>query len=325
MACYVSLFRLLLSKITNTKARFLPKRDNQFITFQSSYLMTTTNKKLTRRERFSYWLKDKTPYFMVSTLILAIFLLLFFNRIVVSVESGEAGVLYKRFSTGTVTDYVYPESIHFVWPWNTLYIYNVRIQTVRHEMHVLTNKGLPITLYLAIRFRPEYEMLGMLHKNVGPDYVDTIIIPQIESVLRKNIGQLNPEDVYTNKEGILTKIMRLAMEETGRKYVTVDDIIIRRMTLPKIIEEAIELKLVEEQTYRTYDYKIQVAEEEAKRKKVEAIGIRDYQSTIAETLSADILTWQGIQATLALSESDNSKVVVIGASENGLPIILGGK
>ena len=285
--------------------------------------MTSTSNFQTRRQRFSLWLKDKTPYFIVFAVALSIFILFYFNRIVVAVESGEAGVLYKRFTTGTVTDYVYPESIHFVWPWNTLYVYDVRIQTVRHEMRVLTNKGLPINLYLAIRFRPEYEMLGLLHKNVGPDYIDTIIIPQIESVLRKNIGQLNPEDVYTNKEGVLTKIMRLAMEETGRKYVTVDDIIIRRMTLPKVIEVAIEQKLVEEQTYQTYDYKLLVAKEEAARKLIEAKGIRDYQSTIAETLSADILTWQGIQATLSLSESKNSKVVVIGAGENGLPLILG--
>lgn len=277
----------------------------------------------TRRERFLYWLKDKTPYLMVLVLLLSITTLVFFKRIVITVESGEAGVLYKRLTVGTVTDYVYPESLYLVWPWDTLFVYNVRIQTVRHEMQVLTNKGLPITLHLAIRFRPEYDMLGMLHKNVGPDYIDTIIIPQIESVLRKNIGQLNPEDVYTNKEGILTKIMRLAMEETGRKYVTVDDIIIRRMSLPPVVADAIEHKLVEEQTYQAYDFRIKSAEEEAERKRVEAKGIRDYQAIIAETLTEDMLTWQGIKATNALAASHNSKVVVIGSGENGLPIILG--
>ncbi|MCK5924692.1 MAG: hypothetical protein KAG10_02240, partial [Methylococcales bacterium] len=76
--------------------------------------------------------------------------------------------------------------------------YNVRIQNVMHDFEILTNQGLPITIRLAIRFRPEYEMLGILHQQVGPNYVETIIIPQVESVLRKRLSLYNPEDIYIN-------------------------------------------------------------------------------------------------------------------------------
>ncbi|OAD21035.1 Membrane protease subunit stomatin/prohibitin-like protein, partial [Candidatus Thiomargarita nelsonii] len=117
----------------------------------------------------------------------------FWNRIVITINSGEAGVLYQRLFGGTVTDFVYDEGIHLVLPWDTMYIYNVRIQTKLHDFEVLTNRGLPITLTLAIRYRPEYETVGLLHQQVGPDYVNTIIVPQIESELRKQIGHYNPE------------------------------------------------------------------------------------------------------------------------------------
>ncbi len=270
-----------------------------------------------------WWLGDRLPYFVVIILVLIIILLAFFWRIFIIVHSGEAGVLYRPLSTGTETNYIYPERLHIIFPWNTMHIYNVRVQTVRHELSVLTNQGLPITLRLAIRFRPEYDMVALLHKNVGPDYVDKIIIPQIESVLRRNIGQLNPEDVYTNKEGVLNKIMRLAIEETSRKYVTVDDILIRSVELPNLVRDAIEQKLVEEQILLKYTYRLKVAEEEAKRKKIEARGIKDYQATITETLSEPLIKWQAVQATEALIGSNNAKVVIIGAGEQGLPVILG--
>lgn len=276
-----------------------------------------------RKKGILYWLKDKAPYFVVIFMVILIVVIFFFWRILIIVKSGEAGVLYRLLTTGTETNYIFPERFHLIWPWDTMHIYNVRIQTVIHEMSVLTNQGLPITLRLAIRFRPEYDMVGLLHKNVGPDYVDKIIIPQIESVLRKNIGQLDPEDVYTNKKGILNKILRVAIDETSRKYVIVDDIIIRSVELPQLVRQAIAEKLVEEQILQKYKYKLQIAEEEAKRKEIEAGGIKKYQATIAETISEPLIKWQAVQATQGLIESDNAKVVIIGAGEQGLPVILG--
>ncbi len=281
--------------------------------------------KKARKKGFRFWARDKLPYTIMTGLILSFLFVFFWNRIVITIDSGQGGVLYKRLFVGTVTDYVYPERVHLIFPWDSMHIYNVRIQTQLHEFTVLTNKGLPIQLSLAIRFRPEYEMLGVLHQQVGPDYVEKIIVPQIESVLRKNIGRLDPEQVYTNEDGVLTKIIRLAIEEAGRKYVYIDDIIIRHVELPALVKTAIEDKLVEEQQHQKYVHILLREKEEAKRKKIEAEGIREYQEIISETLSENLLLWQGVQATLDLAKSDNAKTVVIGSGENGLPIILGGQ
>jgi regulator of protease activity HflC (stomatin/prohibitin superfamily) len=203
---------------------------------------------------------------------------------------------------------------------------------VLHELEVLTNRGLPINLELAIRFQPEYETVGVLHQEVGPDYVNTIIVPDIDSILRKNIGHYNPEDIYINKENILSNIIVNALNELGKKYVNIHSIVIRRVVLPEPIKQAIEEKLVEEQRFQTYDFKLKTEEKEAERRaieatgiankqRIEAAGIRDYQQIIKESLNEDMLKWHGIQASLKLSESDNAKVIVIGAGKNGLPLI----
>jgi regulator of protease activity HflC (stomatin/prohibitin superfamily) len=276
-----------------------------------------------RYQKFRSWIAENTPSLIVFGLLFTLAFVVLWPRIVISILPGQGGVLYKRLFVGTVVDYVYPEGLHILWPWNEMNIYDARVQLVMHEFDVLTNKGLPIHLRIAVRFHPEYELLGVLHQQVGPDYVHKIILPQIESVLRKNIGQHDPEDIYTNKEGVLSKIIVLALEETGRKYVRIDDIIIRSLELPEAVRKAIEEKLVYEQQYQAYDFRLKRELQEAERKRIEAAGIRDYQSIISATLNDQLILWQGVEATLQLAQSPNAKVVVVGAGKNGLPIILG--
>ncbi len=260
---------------------------------------------------------------VVLLAILILVVAIFWSRIVHTILPGEAGVLYQRLLGGTVTDYVYNEGIHLTFPWDHMYIYDTRVNIIHHSFDVLTNRGLPIHLDLAIRYQPEYEMVGVLHQRVGPDYLDKIVIPQSESVLRREIGQHNPEDIYTNKAGILSAIISNALEEMSQKYVIVDDIIIRKMTLPPTVKSAIEQKLVYEQQEQAYDFLLIKERREAERKEIEAAGIREYQRIITETLDQPLLTWQGINATLSLAESNNAKVVIIGSGDKGLPIILG--
>lgn len=262
-------------------------------------------------------------YLLLALLIIALVSFYYFRTIFVVIQPGEAGVLYRLFQGGTVTDRVFGEGLHVVQPWNKMYVYNVRIQTVKRDLAVLTNKGLPIHLALAIRYRPQRELLAVMHQEVGPKYVDTIVVPQIESVLRKNIGREDPEIVYTNEGGILNDIILLALEEASRKFVEIDDIIIRTVELPEPIRVAIEDKLVEQQREQAYEFILAREREEAERKRIESKGIRDYQATVSETLSDQLIRWQGVEATRELALSENAKTVIIGAGDEGLPVILG--
>ena len=271
------------------------------------------------------WAKVNSPYLIVGALLLILVIIVLWSRILVVIKPGEAGVLYRMLTTGTVTDHVYAEGLHIVMPLNTMYKYDTRVKITLHELDVLTSSGLPIKLSLAVRYQVTYDLLGILHQQVGPDYPNKIILPQIESVLRRNIGQYTPEDIYTNRAGVLSKIISLALEEVGRRFIQVDDIIIRSVQLPEGVQKSIETKLVNEQQFLAYKFRLKMEAEEATRKGIEAEGIAAYQKTISKTLNDKLVQWQGIQATLELAKSPNSKVIVIGAGKAGLPIILSDK
>lgn len=270
---------------------------------------------------FRQWLRRRLPLVIITLLITTLIVTFFWQRIVITVNPGEAAILFRRFS-GTEIDKVYEEGLHIFSPLDKVYIYEVRNQIALHTFDVISNKGLTVSLSLAIRYRPEYDLLGILHQQIGPDYLQRVIVPQIESVMRKQLGQYTAEQIYTNEAGLLTNAILTALDEVGRNYVEVEDIIIRSIDLPEDIVTAIEDKLKQEEFMKSYEFRMQTAEKEAQRLKVEATGLRDYHNTINQALTEKTLRLKGIEATESLAKSSNAKVVIIGSGKNGLPIIL---
>ncbi|PCI30775.1 MAG: hypothetical protein COB67_01080 [SAR324 cluster bacterium] len=258
-------------------------------------------------------------FFLIS-LLTALFL---WNIVVISIDAGEAGVLFRRFSGGTVVDHVYQEGYEIINPFNEMTVYNVRVQTTNHEVDVLTKRGLTIHLAVSIRYHPEYDLLGVLHKEVGPDYVDIIVIPEVEAALRKIIGQYEAEEFYSAKKAITEGVINEATEQIGQRYVSLDDLVIRKIVLTEAIQVAIEQKLKQKHLFQEYEFKLQREQQEAKRRHIEAKGIKVHNDIINQSLTDKIITWAGILATLELAKSDNSKVIVIGGGNGvGLPLML---
>ena len=176
------------------------------------------------------WFRRKLPMLLILLLLTALGTAVFWRFIVITVHSGEAAVLFYRFG-GTRIDKIYTEGLHIFNPIDIVHIYEIRKKIAYHEFDVISIKGLTVHLSLAIRYRPEVELLGLLHQKIGPDYLSRVILPQIESVLRKELGNYRAEQIYTNEAGLLTNAILKALDEVGRNYVEVDDIIIRSIEL----------------------------------------------------------------------------------------------
>jgi regulator of protease activity HflC (stomatin/prohibitin superfamily) len=283
--------------------------------------MTEQTQDSARRRGLGHWARRNGTYFLIALLILTIVFLLLASRMVLTIRSGEAGVLFRRF-TGTETTRIYTEGLHVIFPWDIMYVYNTRLQTQERNFRTLTNTGLPLDLQVAIRYQPDIRLLAQLHTTVGPDYLNRVVIPEVEAVLRRFVGQYSPEEIYTTKRGLLDAIMINSITAAEQRFVNIDDVLIKMVTLPKPVADAIEKKQVYEQQEKEYVFRLAIERQEAERKRIEATGVRDFQRTIKETLDEQQLRWQGIQATRELATSPNAKTVVIGSGANGLPLIL---
>ena len=146
----------------------------------------------------------------------------------------------------------------------------------------------------------------------------------MRSVAREVIAKYLPEEFNTTRrDEIQTEIDERMREKLSENYLQLNDVLIRNISLPKKLEEAIERKLQQEQESLEYEFRLEKASKEAQRMRIEAEGIRDYQAIVSKGISQELLKWKGIEATSALANSPNTKVVVIGSAKDGLPLILG--
>lgn len=261
---------------------------------------------------------------IITVLCLLLVSLFFAERVVILVDAGESAVLFKRFDGGTQLDKIYGEGIHIILPWNVMTVYNVRIQHELKQFQVLSSNGLKIEVDASIRYRPFKESLPDLHQQVGTEYADRIVFPEVEAVVRQIFGQYLPEDIYSSRKFIIQNTVQNAIFEVSERFVDLDELLITRITLPDMIVNAIEEKLEKEQVALGYQFRLDSELLEAERKRIEASGIRDFQSIVSSGLTENYLRFKGIEATLKLAESPNSKIVVIGGGKDGLPIILDG-
>ncbi|HAW04401.1 MAG TPA: peptidase [Saprospirales bacterium] len=263
-------------------------------------------------------------YGILAFLLIFIFSILS-NTTFLTIQPGKKGVEFKRFGGGLDKDNIYDQGFHIIMPWNKVFIYDVRTNEGFETMDVLSKNGLNISVELSYRYSPMPDKIGYLHDEIGTEYVKRILMPEIRSATREVIGQYLPEELYsTKREAIEDEIYALTKINIEAKYLRLDAILIRDVTLPTTLRTAIEQKLKQEQESLEYEFKIDKARKEAERKEIEANGIAKFQKIVNRTITPQLLKWKGVEATQEIAKSQNAKVIVIGNGDGDLPIILGG-
>ncbi|MGK4008328.1 prohibitin family protein [Sorangium sp. So ce1036] len=264
-----------------------------------------------------------------TTLIVTLLLIGFFwPRMFITIPAGHHGVMYRLFG-GTVKDRVWKEGLNIVPPWDKLTIYETRLQERKISSSILSEEGVDLAVEVSVRFRPHLHMLGSLHQDIGPDYYERLIRPEVEAHVRHAFGSHAASDIYGSEPDIMQELVRplsyLGRLNTdsgeSRGYVDIEELKLINISLPDIVKAAIADRYRQEQLMMEYRYRLQREEHEAERKRTEAAGIRDY-NLIASTISPDLLRWRSIEATLELARSQNAKVVVIGGGQGGLPFVM---
>ncbi|NNE28960.1 MAG: prohibitin family protein, partial [Saprospiraceae bacterium] len=220
----------------------------------------------------------------------------------------------------------YGQGFHVIAPWNKMFVYDIRVAEDEQQMDVLSKNGLEITIEMSYRYKPKPDQIGYLHQEVGSDYLNRILVPEIRSATREVIGKYLPEELYsTKRDAIQDEIFNQTMKSIDTKHLLIDAVLIREVRLPEKLTQAIERKLEEEQGSLQMQYRLTKERQEAERKIIEAEAKAQANRILNQSLTANILRDKGIEATLELANSPNSKVIIVGGGEEGLPLILGGQ
>jgi regulator of protease activity HflC (stomatin/prohibitin superfamily) len=282
-------------------------------------------------------------YLMVATLVG----FLIAPNVIINVPTGHVGVLWKRFRGGTQLDprLLKEEGMRVLLPWDKLFQYDLRLQTTTDTYNAISKDGVNLGASINIRFRLKHDAIPQLHQVIGPDYFAKLVRPEIGNRTREIIAEYTAEEVYSAKRQEIQRRIRTHTEtmlgqsmiqrakeesEYGEHYripldaiLTLFDTLVLGLELPTTVVAAINRKVEQYYLVQEYGYRVERERKESERKRIEAEGISAFQQIVTQGISDSYVRWRGIEATLQLAQSPNTKIVIIGSGKDGLPIILG--
>ncbi len=240
-----------------------------------------------------------------------------------SVSPTQRAVMFYPYGRGLVKDATVLPGVHLKAPWNTAIKFSVNESTIKETLDVLDKNGLSLKVEMSTRFAPQSDKIGYIYEKFTSDYVEVLVQPEVRSTVRQVMGRYTAEEIYSTRraevEATIKKETELKLVES---HINATAVLIRSIVLPDKIKASIERKLQQEQEFLAYKFRIDKEKSEAERKTIAAQGEARANAIINSSLTKELLTMRGIEATIELAKSPNSKVIVVGGT-NGLPMILG--
>ena len=319
-------------------------------------LMGSVSRSLHIGEVKAYFYARRWPI-LIRTFIFSFILAVLWPYITIVIPAGQVGVVYQPLLGGTSLNRPLREGIRFILPWNKVTLYNLRLKVRKTEFEAVTADGLHIQLGIIYRYRAHVSTAGRLHKAIGPNYPKILLDPAISAVVRAKAALYSADAVYGQDRSALqdaiyagvidpanhnlieggsdpdsndTIMISPTVESSVRAgynkgympLIEIVDILITEVRLPQLVRDAVERKQEQQQLQQEYEFRIEREKQESIRKRIEAEGVRDFQRIIQSGISDNYLKWRGIEATLRLATSPNSKTVIIGGGKTGMPLIL---
>lgn len=239
------------------------------------------------------------------------------------IPAGHVGVI-DLF--GVVKPQSLKSGIHLVNPLARVIPMSIQTQEMKEVMEVPSKEGLTMQLEVSALYHLDPEKAPDVYRTVGTQYSQILLEPQFRSVARGVTASYEAKALYTSERehlaGLLAEELRKLVEKRG---IVIENTPLRRVGLPDGLAASIEQKLSAEQESQRMEFVLTKERQEAERKRIEAQGVADFQRIVSQGISDQLLKWKGIEATMEIARSQNSKVVVIGAGKDGLPLILGGQ
>lgn len=225
------------------------------------------------------------------------------------IREGEVGVKRKL---GTYNNKAYTSGLKFYNPLIAT-IERVSTQTNNIEVRITipSKEGLSILSDISILYRIQAKKAPEVLRQIGVEYEANIILPIFRSAIADVTSRFLAKDMHSGErstiEEAIKKQMMINLKDRG---IEIEAVLMKSIKLPQSLAMAIERKLAAEQAAQRMEFVLQEEASEAKRKKIEAEGVRDAQIIVAQGLSPVILRFKAIEAFMELAKSQNAKVII---------------
>jgi len=239
------------------------------------------------------------------------------------IRTGHVGVVTVF---GRVTGRTMGEGIHIVNPISRVNQLDIRTLEIKERASVPTKEGLIMGIEASILYHLDTQRSADVFRSVGIDYANVLLVPNFRSAIRAVTAANSASSLYSDaRESIARQIMTDVQTQVQPRGIVIENVLLRDLQLPESLKHAIEAKQQAQQEAQRMEFVLQREQQESERKRVEAQGIKDFQNIVSQGISDKLLEWKGIEATIELARSQNSKIVVVGNTKSGLPLVFSGE
>ena len=258
----------------------------------------------------------------VGGLLLLVLVLLLGSTSTSCVKTGHVGVVTMF---GRVTGRTMAEGIHLVNPVARVHELDIKTLEIKERASVPSREGLIMGVEASVLYHLQPDRAAEVFRTIGSSYAEVLLIPNFRSAIRAVTATNTASSLYSDaRESIARQIMSDLQAQVQPRGVVIENVLLRDLQLPDTLKQAIEAKQQAQQEAQRMEFVLQREKQESERKRVEAQGIKDFQNIVTEGISEKLLEWKGIEATIELARSTNAKVVVVGNTKTGLPLIFAG-
>ncbi|TWN62092.1 hypothetical protein CHCC14427_2443 [Bacillus paralicheniformis] len=190
---------------------------------------------------------------------------------------------------------------HLVGLFDKVTRYPVRMQTVNNQdIQVATSDGKNISMDIAYNYVVQPDKVVELFNKFGAVDIESIENSYLKTRLwdaaRKSISKYSVIDTYGQKSSdAAAEIQKTFADDMKGLGFVIDDLTLGVPKPDKATQEAIDARVKSSQELERTQTELKIAEAEAKKKKIEAQGIAEYNEIIKKSMSDEMIKYQWIQ------------------------------
>lgn len=188
------------------------------------------------------------------------------------VEAGHRAIMFDRLQGGT-SDKVVDQGLHFQIPLLQYPIpYEIRTRYTNISSETGSKDLQTVGVNLRILFRPDKDMLPVIHRKLGPDYDERVLPSLGNEVLKAVVAQYDAGELITQRELVSGKIREALTTRAADFNIMLEDVSITHFSFSKEFSSAIENKQVAQQEAERSRFIVLKAEQEARAAMIRAQG-----------------------------------------------------
>jgi len=255
--------------------------------------------------------------FIVSAILIAVLAFIAFD----SYFTVSAGTSAIKLRFGKVVG-AYEEGLHLKIPFvDRIEKFSVRIKKDVVKTEAFSKDLQTVKVGLAINHRIQPDTVVSIYRNLGIDYVNTVLAPMAEEWIKAIVAKYSAESLISNRVEVAKELDAVLKEKMANKQVIVSDIAIVDFDFSPQFLKAVEEKQIAEQEAKRATNLVEKVKKEADQQVLKAQAEAESLRLQRQAVTPDLIKLRQVEAQLKAIEKWNGVLPHYMAGDN-MPFIM---